>query len=436
MSIQTVSLTSTADSPLSKLTFMVGNLSIAQQFSQLILRNGSTVLVETDPLAERDVDLIFGRDLRLIGLNNVHLLPYPIKDPLLEGHFKALLPSSANSFVGNTIRTGFGEGFANENANAALSYAKKHNIPHRQMLSSIEGGNGYVFFDSHDQPKAIIGIHSLVLTVIGLEEQDYFVRNQDILKKLSASIEAPSDDAVRAARNMSLYAAKRDFDSRFAAFREQRQKMSSIESGKLHTSLMEELKKTWGNETAYRQLLTAPIREEDKVQYFNQACVWEAKVTLAGQVIADDLQVPVENIAFVPQTHFHIDMEMFVAPNGVDVYVDKASSQLSVTYNLEKIGCNVVSLPGVHKVSNESINFMNGVFVSTSSGPLFVTNGVRRKHDQLRRLFQETLLNTNPSFKIAFLDETMQEILTNNYGGIHCLTWEKPNSLNPLEIIF
>jgi hypothetical protein len=414
---------------------MVGNLKIAQQFSQLILRNGSTVLVEKDPLAERDIDLVFGRDSRVIGLNNVHLLPYPIKDPLLEGHFKALLPSSANSFVENTIRKGFGEGFANENAKAALSYAKKHHLPHRQMLSSIEGGNAYVFFDSHDRPKAIVGIHSLVLTVIGLEEQGYFVRNQDVLNKLSASIESPSDDAVRAARNMSLYAAKSDFDSRLATLREQRQQMSFTEFVKLQTSLMDELKKTWGNETAYRQLLTAPIREEDRIKYFKQACVWEVKVTLAGQAIADDLHVPVENIAFVAQTHFHIDMEMFVAPNGDEVYVDKTTSQISVTRGLEKIGCRVIFLPGVHEVSNESINFMNGVFVETSSGPLFVTNGVRRRHDRLPRLFQETLLSTNPRFKVDFLDETMQEILTNNRGGIHCLTWEKPHYSKPLDII-
>lgn len=421
---------------LSQPTFMVGNPMIAQQFSQLILKGGSTACVEKDPLAEQDDDHVFGRDSRVIGLNKVHLLPYPIKDPLLEGYFKALLPSSANSLVESTVKVGFAKGFTNENVKSALLYAKNHHLPYRQMLSCLEGGNSYVFFDSDDLPKAIVGIFSLILTVIGLEEQGYFVEHSGALHKLSGSITAPSDDAVRAARNMCLYyTPRRDFDSRFAAYREQRQKMDLTKSMQLHKSFMEELRKTWTSETAYRKLLTAPIKGEDRINYFKQACVWEAKITLARQAIADDLHVPVENIAFVPQTHFHIDMEMFVAPNGKDVYVDKASFQPAVTTSLKSIGCTVVSLPGVCEGPSDSINFMNGVFVSTSSGALFVTNGVRRQHGPLLELFQRTLLSTNPSFRIDFLNETMQDVLTRKSGGIHCLTWEKPNYSTPLDII-
>lgn len=409
----------------SEQTFMVGNPRIAQKFSELMRKHGSTTAVETDPLVERDIDLVFGRDSRIIGLDRAHLFPYPIQDSLLEGHFKALLPSSANSFVENTMRKGFGEGFSNDNVKAALSYAKKHNLPYRQMLSSLEGGNVYVFFDLSHQTKAIVGIHSLVLTVIGLEEQGYFETNQEILQEISAGIEDPSDDAVRAARNITLYHAKKDFDGRLNAFREQKRKMDFMKSVELQASLTEELRKTWGSEIAYRQLLTAPVSKENRAQYFYQACEWEAKLILARRVIAEDLNVSVENIAFVSQKQFHIDMEMFIAPNGYDVYVDEASSKISVEEALEKIGCNVVSLPGVHKVSNESINFMNGVFVSTPTGHVFITNGVQRKHSQLLSLFQRALLNTNPGFQVDFLDETMQDILTNNGGGIHCLTWEK-----------
>lgn len=39
--------------------------------------------------------------------------------------------------------------------------------------------------------------------------------------------------------------------------------------------------------------------------------------------MAEELEIPLENIAFVPQRDFHIDMEMFITPEGVVVIHDE-----------------------------------------------------------------------------------------------------------------
>jgi hypothetical protein len=164
----------------------------------------------------------------------------------------------------------------------------------------------------------------------------------------------------------------------------------------------------------------------------------------ARQRIAFDLGVDIKNIAFVRQKDFHIDMFMFVDPSGDRVYVDRSAVNHSLIRELQKIHCEVIAVPGVHQVAvpgvhkvRDCINFMNGIFVSTPTGPLFVTNGVKddKVSIRLRNLFSQKIASMDPGFKVHFLDET-QEFLTDFMGGIHCLTWERRHCATPFDIVF
>lgn len=429
------------------ITLMVGNQEIKNALAESIQANGALNPIELDPVAKKNGTIEFVRDARVIGLNHRQLIPHAINDPFLIGRFAAHIPLCLSHFILNSQSAHYGKGFTQIKTAEAISYAQNQGLPFNQMRACIEGGNCYVFYGKDNEPKAIVGLCSLVLTCFALEEQGYFQENA------IPSIDSPSEDSFRIARNRELYySVKRVWDRRFdkilrnnAVIKGMRLHFNAEiinqllnENNQERAKLLNELEQMFGNELRYRQYLTKPLSKEDKAKYLNEACLWEAKMLLAKQVIYEDLGV--KKIAFVPQKHFHIDMEMFVFPssafsNGEDkdiVYVDNKSYHPSLIEVLQEIGCDVISLPGI----NGTTNFMNGVFVSTASRPLFLSNGYRSRNDaKVAEIFKQALQNTKANFNIDFVGDNMQNFLADYRGGIHCLTWEKLNYSTPVDIV-
>ena len=159
---------------------------------------------------------------------------------------------------------------------------------------------------------------------------------------------------------------------------------------------------------------------------------------MARRVIAADLGLDLEDIAFILQGSFHIDMDLCIAPNG-NVFLDNSIHPhilSAIQLELERINCKVFLVPGVHTREKEgkvikAINFMNGVFVPTPSGPLYITNGIGEEDEEsirARDLFVQTMAEVYPELTIQFLEET-QNFLTQGDGGIHCLTWKGQTQL-------
>lgn len=422
---------------------MVGDVRVMENLKAVAKSYQSPVRVELDPFVSSSEPRIFGRDWRVNGINGMHIVPYAIQDPIYHGAFMALLPSSSNYFI--HTGGGKGEGFSKENSDRAAAYAKEHGIPFRQASSTVEGGNAFVFFDEN-QPKAIVGIHSLILTLIALDEQGFFEKNQNALKAVKAQIKKPSEHALRMARNMSIYTPKRDWDKRWDAMK--KLKPTDPTAASTRQALQKELGERWKGESSYRELLTRPLLQEETVKFHDEALMWEARMMLAQQVIAKDLSVPLESCAFIPQIFFHTDMFLTVSPDGKVVFLhddtrhdedisppleDKyrnaakeragrmREAMLEAQEAINKIGCKVrlgtsiCASPG-----NLLCNFTNGIFLSTPGGPLFVSNGPTRNFNRITDVFCSTF----PFKTQVLLDCGLSDILADDKAGLHCLTWE------------
>ncbi len=424
MSIQAISLRqSVAPQP----TIMVATLNgyntydaVSQVFRQ----------ISAHTPVKQDFNNGFLRDAQVVGLNGIWLLTHPIEkdDDAIWDEAEALLPESSRHFVESDL-VSYGKGFNEIEVDNAMEFIEGNDIPYRRMRSPIEGGNCYVFFDSQGNPKAIVGIHSVVLTLIALEEQRYFdlTFNKEFVR-LIASIDLPSDEAIRRARNWQHH---KDLDGGEAK----------------------------GN-AKYLEKLMAPVIEEDREKYRGEARVWQAKEIIARRMIAEDLSVPLESIAFVPQKKFHIDMEMFVAPNKKDVFIDRSSRTPEAIEELQKVSHRIIPVDGIHILEEkgwvddesddagiengmegkELITFMNGVFATTHYATHFITNAgcdtqkCLPLYQAFRKQIEDAREPGDAGFVVSFVPN-MGKLITKKHGGIHCLSREYTSYTTILDII-
>ena len=188
---------------------MVGNHEVSQLLSDLVHQFGSSLKIETDPTAVTKVDgILFGRDRCVVRLDGSYLFPYPIKMKKLfqEVQFKALMPESSRHVVLDRDESGCGMGFSLEYFHDAIWDAQTNEIPYTLGKCVIEGGNCHLFM-SEELLKAIVGIHSVLLSLIGLNEQGYFLQSKvkKKLKKCCDEIETPSEESLRIARNIEKF---------------------------------------------------------------------------------------------------------------------------------------------------------------------------------------------------------------------------------------
>lgn len=400
-------------------TIMVGNQGVRQYLAHYF--KSMPIKVEVDPLASKDIHLyVFGRDSRVCLPDGSHLIPYSIKDKYVEARYKAMLPASGAHFVSSPRRC-YGEGFSAENNAAAIKFAEENHVKYRQARTCIEGGNCRLF-----SSKAIIGINSVILSLIALEEQDYFsALSKEEEKKVDE--DKPSKETLRMARNLALYG-----------------------------------KKEKENLSSYREKLLAPLTDKEELEYHKPALVLDHKLQATRSLMAKELGIEEDNIAFVDQYRFHIDMEIFTGKDDL-VFLHresdaravldnvgrgpkrftatcakyaKASKERSEAYDtllsnnvklIERIGCKTAFVPGVYEAdAEEPINFMNGLFLSDKDSSVFATNASEYEIFQMQ--FEDTVKRIDSKMKTLFIDDPenpgmMQKILHNTRGGIHCLTW-------------
>lgn len=399
---------------------MVGEAQTTTQLQEIFQELAPCFSAAIDPICTPQIGLNFGRDWRVRGLNDIHLIPYCLQASALQCN--ALLPSSTliqvqrDEATGNDtiIVHGYGNGFTRDNTQAALRYAKMYDLPFRQMRCTVEGGNAHVFFQN-ETPKAIVGAHSLCLTLVGLEEQNYF--KQELISSFASRLEAVDTESIRRARNYALY-------------QELMKQVSTIDDDSTHDKLL----------VAFYKRIQAKVTDEERVIYDYEGKLWLIKYIFAKKVIAEDLGVSHENLAVLEQRAFHIDMETLVDPSGQVVYLDSSVYTPFNQLALEKIGCRPVQVKGVFPArspENPSIydvNFLNGLFFPSGSAYLYVTNGIeavnRDKLSALEKIFKEE----SPCPIFTRLVGTPL-ILTKYMGGIRCMTWERPVYTTPLDII-
>lgn len=439
---------------------MVGNIDLALRLQRALEVFTPTIRVATDPQCTDGVPVVFGRDPRVCRFTSMHLIPYSFKDREFSSIFQSLLPSylshlqkSKVNYEGNFGIEAYGAGFLETTTQATFEYAFNHRIPFCGMQCPLEGGNTFVFKDDEGKPKAIVGITGLILTVLALREQGYFERQTTRLKEIEHSLHVdlnflpldPSFEYVRMARNIEFYWSRKDLEAQLDEF-EARKDLSIEEQESLRTD-QEEYERRWSTREKIEAEILQPLSEQDFLDYSSEARAWAAKCVLAREVIAQDLGIPLANLAVLQQADFHIDMHVTVAPNGKVVYLDRAVYCPANIKILQLIGCHSVCMDGVIKPNSPAnpspfaINFMNGFFLPTSLLPgkhIYVTNSVAAENLELIRVFGKTLQKTCPSL-VAIVGLPTQKILTEQEGGIRCMTWERPvyatPDLSPLDTI-
>jgi hypothetical protein len=382
----------------------------------------------------------FIRDSHVTLFDEKHLIPYPIRMGDIDIELKKILPSSADHMIlwernGETILLPIkGAGFRDLNVHEAIISAFDYNFSYQEGRSCIEGGNCYLFTLPNGERMALIGEISRCLTLLALEEQRYF----DHKKKIEYSDE-PSIDAYRITRNRALYPRK--------AFND-----------------------IMNNQNKYLCLFKAPISKEEKMQYRVEASQIEMKLLLTKKCMANELGLPMQNIIFMPQTKFHIDMEMFIAPNGEVVlhdddetlyflnklysttYLDREERDLFFCYYaaaqerakafsaiqkkrieiLQQEGMRYRLFPGILEAKNHecTLNYCNGVFAENWGGGkrfTYITTGPTLReeevfHQKLSEVFEETF----PDVRLQGVNR-ISHCIEKREGGIRCLTFE--NSL-------
>jgi hypothetical protein len=382
----------------------------------------------------------FIRDSSVTLFEGKRLIPYSFKNSTYHDLLKASLPESANHFLLNS-KSLCGKGFKQRNVDQAMINAIDLDIPFKRGKTCIEGGNCFLFNDIGGR-KAVLGEVSLFLSMIALEEQGYF---DDKITEISLE---PSPDALRIARNRNVF-----------------------------------LTKNQDNKIELNKTFTDPVTKEDEKAYYSEARIIEAKLTLTKICIAEELEIPLNKIAFLPQGSFHLDMELFITPHGEVILhddekvinflnedqfseiQDKDIQDLLVKYkinaeNKSRISMNFFEkrkvvlnstqiryryIPAVFESPefNSALNYCNGIFsligskvmmrfsdnnicegVVKEDGYNYITTGPsthveKAFHLKFIKLFQQTF----PEYRLKDIPD-LSKFVARTHGGIHCLTFE------------
>lgn len=406
------------------------------------------------------------RDYRVVLLDGTHLIPYLIKDSQSHRLFTSLFPPSSKIFL-RRIRSAIGVGTTEESISYTQQFTEKNQVAYKKSQVALEGGNCHLFINSRGEKKAIVGVHSVILSLIALEEQGFFKQQETIvkLKKLKRENQ-PTEESLFMARNLAYYTTSRKplYDA-LSDFREKAKHSVSYDYKK-ELEVRRKLQEL-GGEEGFAAFLEAQLSEKERSDELltKNALELEAKLELVKEVIAEEIGVLRQHCAFINQTRFHIDLESFVDPNGDIVYLhdDQISEKCLSDQNLvhvspeylenakknvkrgfhnisaqaakdiEKIGCRVSRVAGVFEAKEGNLNFMNGIVIK--SFPFFITNGTTdSKLKLLQNLFHDSITATNPNFKLMYIySRILENILDNKSGGLRCMTSEIVSNIKKPE---
>lgn len=375
----------------------------------------------------------FLRDALVSLPSGEQLIPFPISSRSQQLELHALLPQRLKHHVRQEDFP-CGKGFEKDNVLQAMINCYHYRLPFRQAKTCIEGGNCFLF-KSNGKQMALIGEISLYLSMLALIEQGF-------LAPIDPSQGAASKSSLRAARNLDL--------------------LQRLKKDK--TKVLEEKYRE------YFRTLKQPLSKEEEETFAEEGRKIDAFLAFTKRMMAEDLKIPLENIVFIPQRVYHIDMELFVTPDGRVVLHDDGLSvkflektkKVGASFFLEQAKKNAALFKGIHALQRQALkakkikqmslplsfeclerssalNHSNGIFVELNESrrslpfykdvsPLkkyaFVSTGPSFKwekdtHSRLRKLFEKKLP------EILFVGvENMSRFLSKNEGGIRCLTFE------------
>ncbi|MCE2981975.1 MAG: hypothetical protein LW832_00270 [Parachlamydia sp.] len=433
---------------ISQSNFEPGYLTGSPFLVEILNKYIPNICLET---AEGPKDLLFVRDHAVVCLDGSWLVPYSFKSDELGIQFKALQPLSLNGagFVNLLSSDGYGTGFELVNYERTFERAKIMSAPIRSSICAIEGGNCYLFNNAQGQPTALIGLNSLLLTLLAMDEQGLF-------KKLEVDpSKSPTEHALQMAKNWRLYESICPFSQQLKKIKAEEQllmqnyscnairiKELCLEKGRLHS----ELQSRELTLSHLKSKFQTPVNSMEKEGLLHEARLFDQKIALAKKAISDDLKLPEERIAYLEQSRFHLDMELFIGQNTVFMhseelslkvmgknrsmkgFADAAQKRLPANkaaiqancQEIKRLGLSCVHLPGIYQCHQKNtINFMNGIFVRPD---LFLTNDPING-GWAKEAFLETANNYH--FDVEFVGKgILESILTHNNSGLHCLTRE------------
>jgi hypothetical protein len=366
------------------------------------------------PASVGENELMFIRDFGVRTLDGLFLVPHSFShDP--EASFKALQPETGSHFIDSKYRC-IGSGLDPESCAIVSSELPG---PFIQGKSAVEGGNCFLFKNSEDLPTALVGMNSLILTLLALREHKEFA---PLIHELKERIETPSAWAYRMARNWKLYEKRIPYEkelTKLDSLIEFYLKLNDLprltQFHQKKACILSEKSAQCGTDTAYRVAIKSPVIEKDD----DLAKQFEAELAFSKKLIADELGVPLDRIGFLAQKAFHIDLELFVAKGKV--YLDEKGVRQNREI-IQNLGCEVNFVPGVLETpGQDTINFMNCVVL----GDRLMTNGASARHHYMQAQFEAAIRAVDPSLKVSFIGNGfLSQVLSENRGGLHCLTQE------------
>lgn len=389
----------------------------------------------------------FIRDSGVTLFEGKRLFPYCFKNTRYQNFLIASLPSSANHFLKHDLPL-TGSGYFKRNRHQAMIYAYEHNLSFRVGKTCVEWGNCFLFESPEKKRKAIVGIISLFLSMMALEEQNYFYEKTIELKG------KPSIEAIRIARNQQLFHDRMEAVTKIKSCSTPEQKEAAI------TEFRE-----------FYKLLMAPVTNKEILLYSTRARRIEVKIALTKACIAEELEISLENIAFIPQVNYHLDTEMFITPGGkavinddvlVQKFVDnilasegpdlltrillnefktsakkreKISASMSAIRSkiLAETGIESIPLPAVFEAPNfqSALNYCNGIFTfqdkhsSTTRRKYFnyiTTGACIPQETYFHRRYSKFFKKTFPDIELTTIP--LSDFVSKTQGGIRCLTFE------------
>lgn len=392
------------------------------------------------------------RDAQVTLLDGTHLIPQTIKDPFFKGLLKAMTPPNSSHMLLNKdlslpqeICT-VGKGFNRENVEQAIIFDMNHGLSFKRAKNScIEGGNCFVFV-SKGEKKAIIGEISLFMSIL-LNEENGFFNNLTF-----DATQEPSEHAYLVVRNIEFYNKfRRPVDYFWYVLRDK---------DKFHEELIK-----IGGEQAYRYQITASVSDQDKLRLRKEAQIFDAKRKKTELAIADEIGVPLDNICFIQQKKFHIDMEMTVMPDGSVLLndpmkvleslneIERANFPLPTvedtlhTLMVEKVVEDITNFNSVvenqikqlmaikvdvHRMALDfdakeevNLNFANGIFIPTSaSNYKYITTGTTHLSEAI--FFNHFVTKFEKKFSSVDVMgiEGLSRFVSKNEGGVRCLSIE------------
>lgn len=397
---------------------------------------------------------IYVRDARVSLFSGKQLIPRSPKSfkvwKAKDSKWRMIFPFGAN------FQSFSGLGCSPSNTRKAIMVSCKYALPYERASNMIEGGNCIPFIDEGVK-KVLVGERALYLSYYGLKEDGFF-DNLDL-----PDLSTPSYDALRMARNLNIFKEIKKLQQE-----KENQKASSEELFRI----TEKLK-------FYENMCFAPLSEKDKIQFYEQAQFLEARLNITKNKMAEELEIPPENLILLPQTSFHIDMHVFITPQGeiilhsnektiqflqsikestsheskqfINGYLETAITNEELFYEIEEAQETVLqkhnlryrTLPLVFSIPEVSeLNYSNGIFLEKglithafiseeetipirlpAEGYTFLTTGPTTEaelpvHRKFVELFERTL-----GCRFRGVPGMSKQIATNS-GGVHCLTFE------------